>query len=95
MEHCIICGGIGYYKVDDCPEDFLVVALPKEPHHGPSQKYGHPRCIIRCRGLKNLLALPKSELQRIRICDISKRAMKAIMKQSAEEATSEVSPLGV
>jgi hypothetical protein len=86
MEHCIICAGVGFYRVSDCSANFLLVKMPLESHHGPFQKYAHPRCIIRYRGLAKLLELPTEELGHIRICDVSKRAMGFILKRKASGA---------
>jgi len=84
MEHCIACGGIGFYKVGDCPAGSLVVALPKEPQHGAFQRYAHPQCVVRRRGgIEKLLSLPDSELGLIRICDVSERTMKVIVNRGA------------
>jgi hypothetical protein len=79
MHECSLCGGIGFYRLPDCAEGLLVVAVS-------SGVYAHPRCYRLRRGLDKLLALPTEELGTIRLCDVSAPTMKAIMQERAHLA---------
>jgi hypothetical protein len=80
MHECTICGGIGFYRVRECPSDSLLVAV-SPLRDDVRSAYAHPRCYVRSRGIKSLLCLPDDELSRVRLCDVSKGTMSAIMRR--------------
>jgi D-mannonate dehydratase len=79
MHECIVCGGIGFYKLPDCAENFLVVVI--KPQADGWRVYAHPRCFVTRHGIEKLLALPDEELNSIRLCDVSLRTMRSIMNR--------------
>lgn len=65
---CSVCGGAGIHNPKDPTIDVeLMVAVP--------DGYAHPRCC----DVEGLLRLDDGELDRIRLCDVSQRTMRAIM----------------
>lgn len=77
---CLLCSKVGIHKPSDptTPIPLLICvhssAVPKR-----DRRYVHPRCYVREMGTGNLLTLPASELGEIRLSDVPKRVMKAIL----------------
>jgi hypothetical protein len=79
MHTCTVCGRIGFYALPGCDENCLVVAASEGT-------YAHPRCFRAKHGLNALLALPKTELESVRLCDVSVATMAAIVTAARELA---------
>jgi len=70
MRICQKCGGVGIHK----PHDYTVAL---ELILEVDSRYTH----VRCMETSDILRLPDDEIKHIRICDVSTRAMQAIMQR--------------
>lgn len=61
----------------------LVVCLHSEAAPKLHRRYAHPRCYEKQMGLAKLLTLAEKELGSIRICDVSPKTMRLIVKRRA------------
>ena len=73
---CFVCGKPGAYKDDN---DIPIVILSLV-NHGES-RYAHPECYVKERGVNEFLSLPNSELEMVRIRDISGHALNKILEK--------------
>lgn len=69
MHACSVCHRIGLWKAEPLDEIGLLV------RHG-LRSYAHPSCLA----LHVLLVLSREELERVRLCDVSKRRMQDILR---------------
>lgn len=71
MRICQKCGGAGIHKPHDCTVALELILKVD------SRSYIHARCME----TSDILRLPDDEIKHIRICDVSARAMQAIMQR--------------
>jgi len=84
MHQCGVCKTLGVYKPEPSGDTVPLVILQSNYDF----RFIHPRCLIRKGGLKALLQQNKEELGRIRICDVSRRALNAVLNQISKPAAS-------
>ncbi len=78
---CLLCSKVGIYKPSDPTTAIpLLICVHGDAVPKRDRRYVHPRCYVREMGIKKLVTLPVTELEAIRIGDVSKQTMKAILR---------------
>jgi hypothetical protein len=78
---CILCSRAGIHKPADPGIEFpLLICVHSDAVAKRDRRYVHPRCYVREMGIKKLVTLPMAELETIRMSDVSKQTMKAILR---------------
>lgn len=86
LKLCCLCQGFGIHRPKDPTVDVpLVVCLHSEGVASQHRRFAHPRCYLRQMGIAKLLTLAGGEIDSIRLCDVSRTTMQAILKR--REAT--------
>jgi hypothetical protein len=78
---CSQCGAIGIYKPKRSEVEVpLVICTNPLRANGKVADYQHIECYAPGERVKKLALLPMQELQAIRMCDVSMKTMRALLK---------------
>jgi hypothetical protein len=78
---CLLCSKVGIHKPSDPTTAIpLLICVHSDAVPKRDRSDVHPRCYIRKMGARKLVTLAASELEAIRMSDVPKRVMKAILR---------------
>lgn len=81
LKACCLCQGLGIYNPSNPSIGWpLVICVHSDAVPKNQRKFAHPKCYLEEMGIGKLLSMPTRELNAIRMCDVPKRAMQAILR---------------
>jgi hypothetical protein len=77
---CCLCQELGIHRPNNIGTNFsLVICIHTTNVPNRERKYAHPNCYVKEMGVGKLLALPRAELDEIRLCDVPVGVMRKLV----------------